>query len=97
MNIGLITARIIEEPIRFSNFNHYFTEIQINFPHMKNYVAIATALADGEVAKSIEKFYCKGDYILIEGESLIIKNKEKNDSLIIYIIDVQPAHLIIKS
>jgi len=97
MNISLITARIVKEPLRFSNFNHYFTEIQINFPHMKNYVASAIALADGEVGKSIEKFYCKGDYILIEGESLVIKDKSKNDSLIIYIIDVQPAHLIIKS
>lgn len=97
MNIGLITARIIEEPVRFSNFNNYLTEVQINFPHMKNYVASAIALADGEVGKSIEKFYCKGDYILIEGESLIIKNKQKNDVLVIYIIDVQPAHLIIKS
>jgi len=97
MNIGLITARIIEEPVRFSNFNYYFTEIKIHFPHMKNYVASAIALAEGEVGKSIHKFYCKGDYILIEGESIIIQNKEKNDSLIIYIVDVQPAHLIIQS
>ena len=96
MNIGWITARMVQNPIRFSNYSYYITEIQVHFVHTKNYFASAIALADGKIGKNIFEFYCKGDYILIEGEYLSIEDHNKNASLIIYIIDVQPAHLIIK-
>lgn len=96
MNISLITARIIKSPIRFSNFNHYFTELHINFLHMRNYFAHAIALADGQVGKSIFDIYRQGDYVIIEGECLVVEDIKKNANIIIYIIDVHPAYLIMK-
>lgn len=96
MNISLITARIIKNPIRFSNFNHYFTELHLNFLHMRNYFAHAIALADGQVGKSIFDIYRQGDYVIIEGECLVIEDIRKNASIVIYILDVHPAHLIMK-
>lgn len=96
MNISLITARIIKNPIRFSNFNHYFTELHLNFLHMRNYFAHAIALADGPVGKSIFDIYRQGDYVIIEGECLVIEDIRKNANIIIYILDVHPAHLIMK-
>lgn len=97
MNISLITGRIISEPIKFATSHNYFTELKINFPQMKNYIASAIGLADGEISKSIEKFYCKGDYVIIQGESLVVENNYKNSIIVIYISDIQPAHLIIQN
>lgn len=94
MNIGLVTARITKKPVRFSNFNSYFTEIHIIFLHMRNYFAHAIALADGEIGKSIFDIYRKGDYILIEGEYLSLKDIKNRKFLVIYITEVNPAHLI---
>lgn len=96
MNISLITAKIIKNPIRFSNFNNYFTELHLNFLHMRNYFANAIALADGKVGKSIFDIYRQGDYIIIEGECIVIEDIKKNTSLVIYILDVHPASLIMK-
>ena len=97
MNIGLVTARITQNPVRFSNFDYYLTEIRLNFLHTKSYFAEAIALVDGKTSKSIVEFYSKGDYVLIEGECLIIQDKRQNLSLVIYVTDVQPARLIIQS
>ena len=97
MNIGLITARIIKKPIRFSNFNQYFTEIEIIFLHSRNYFARAIALANGEIGQSIFDIYHKGDSILIEGEYLSFEDASKNTHLVIYITEANPAHLIIRN
>ena len=94
MNIGLVTARVIKEPIRFSNFNYYFTELRIIFLQTRDYFAHAVALADGEIGKSIFEIYRKGDYLLIEGECLSLEDSEQNSKLVIYITEVNPAHLI---
>lgn len=96
MNIGLITARIIKKPIRFSNFNNYFTELNIIFLHMRNYFAHAIALADGDMGQSIFDIYRKGDYLIIEGECMSFEDLRQNTSLIIYITDVNPAYLIMQ-
>ena len=96
MNIGLITARINQNPIRFSNFNYYFTEIQINFLHMKDYCANAIALAEGELSQTIMDFYYKGDYVLIEGEYIVLEDKKQNGCLVMYITDIHPVDLIIQ-
>lgn len=96
MNNGLITAHIVKHPIRFSNFNYYITEIQVNFLHMKDYFANAVALAEGKIGKDIIEFYCKGDYILIEGEFLVIEDQKDSTRLVIYVTDVQPVYLIIQ-
>ena len=94
MNNGLITGRIVKPPIRFSNFNYYVTEIQINFVHITGYFACAIGVAEGKVSKDIFELYCQGDYILIEGEYLVLESQQESTQLIIYILDVQPAHLI---
>lgn len=96
MNISLITARIIKNPIRFPNFNHYFTELHVDFLHMRNYFAHAIVLADGIVGQNIFDIYRLGDYIIIEGECVVIEDIKKNAKLIIYVFDVHPAHLIMK-
>ncbi len=96
MNIGLITARLTCDPIRFSSFGCYFTEVEVNFLHVKNYFASATIVADSKIGKNISEFYCQGDYILIEGECMLVENEKQNTYLAIYATDVQPAHLIIK-
>lgn len=94
MNNGLVTARIVKSPVRFSNFNYYVTEIQVNFVHVTGYFACVTGFAEGKVGKDIFELYSQGDYILIEGEYLVIEGQKENTQLIIYILDVQPAHLI---
>ena len=96
MNIGFITARILQSPIRFFNRRHFVTEIQVDFPQTKNYCAKAIVLADGKTGKNLFELYRKGDYILIEGEYLILEGKEQSPSLIIYVFGIQPAHLIIQ-
>lgn len=96
MNICLITARLTCDPIRFFSLGHYFTEIQVNFLHTKNYFAEAIILADGKVGENISEFYCQGDYVLIEGESVAVEDHHQNTCLAIYATDVQPAHLIIE-
>ena len=94
MNTGLITARIIKEPIRFSAVNSYFTELHIIFLHMRNYFAHAIALADGEIGQSIFDIYRRGDYIIIEGEYLCFEDMTQNIRLAIYVTEVNPARLI---
>jgi hypothetical protein len=96
MNIGIITARLVFDPARFYSFGGYITEAQINFLHVKNYLAKAVMLADSKIGEDIMKFYGQGDYILIEGEYIAVENGYQNTSLVIYATDVQPAHLIIK-
>lgn len=95
MNTGLITARITQKPVRFSNFDHYFTQINVVFLHTKNYFAHAIALSDGEIGKSIFDIYCRGDYLLLEGEYLSFEDTNYNSRIVIYITEVNPAHLII--
>lgn len=94
MNSGLITARIIKKPIRFSSFNYYFTQLHINFLHTQSYLAKAIALADGEIGKNLFNLYQTGDYIIIEGEFLSIEEIKQNTNLVIYVTDVHPAYLI---
>lgn len=96
MNIGLVTARLVCDPIRFSSFGHYFTEIRINFLHVKNYFGKAIVLADNRAGEDLSEFYCQGDYILVEGECISVEELGQNSYLVIYATDVQPAHLIIK-
>ena len=96
MNLGLITARIIEHPLRFFNFNYYMTEIELHFLHSKSDFAYAVALAEGRVGEDIINFYDKGDYILVEGECLVLENTYRNSCILIYMTDIQPAHLIFK-
>lgn len=96
MNIGIITARLIHDPVRFASFGNYFTEAQVSFLHVKNYFAKAIVLADSKTGESIYKFYCQGDYVLIEGECIAIETKHKAMRLVIYATDIQPAHLIIE-
>ena len=92
----LITARIVENPIRFANFSYYSTEIQVNFLHMRNYFARAIVFADGKVGKSVFEIYRQGDYVIIEGECLVVEDAQQNSILIVYVINVHPAHLIMK-
>jgi len=94
MNTGLITARIIKKPVRFSNFNYYFTELHVIFLQMRNYFAHAVALADGDIGQSIFEIYRQGDYLIIEGEYLSFEDTKQNSRLIIYITEVNPAYLI---
>ena len=96
MNIGLITARLNHDPFQFSSFGRYFTEVQVGFLHAKSYFATAVILGEGKIANNISEFYCKGDYILVEGECIVIENSSWRIHLIIYANDIQPAHLIIK-
>ena len=96
MNISWITAKITESPIRFANFNQYSTELHINFLHLKNYFARAIAISDGILGQTIFDIYRRGDYVIIEGESLVIEDNLQNSILIIYIMDIHPAHLIMK-
>ena len=93
MNIGLVTARIMAEPIRYYNFNYYYTEIPINFLHNKNYLANAIALADGEIGQSLFDIYRQGDYIMLEGHYCAVETIQQNTSLVIYITEVSPASL----
>lgn len=96
MNIAFITARLLNNPVKFSSSSYYFTEIQVSFLHTKNYFANAIVLASSKTGKNISEFYCRGDYILIEGECIVVENTKKNTFLVIHATDVQPAHLIIK-
>ena len=94
MNIGLVTARIMAKPIRYYNFNYYYTEIPINFPHDRNYLAYAIALADGEIGQRLFDIYRQGDYIMIQGYYCPIDNRQQKTSLVIYITEINPASLI---
>lgn len=96
MNIGIVTARLLFDPARFYSFGNYITEAQINFLHVKSYLAKGIILADGKIGKDIMDFYGQGDYVLIEGECIAVDDSCQNASLVIYATDVQPAHLIIK-
>lgn len=96
MNIALITARLVHDPIRFFSSGNYFTEVQINFLHAKNYFANAIIIADSKIGDNISEFYCQGDYILIEGECIVVEAQNQNALLAIYATDVQPAHLIMQ-
>ncbi len=97
MNFGIITARIVTQPIRFSSFDKYYTEIHVIFLHSRNYFAHAIALADGEIGKTIYNIYRQGDYLLIEGEFLSTEDMNQNKTLIISITEVNPAYLIMPS
>lgn len=94
MNIGLVTARIMAKPIRYYNFNYYYTEIPIKFLHDRNYLAYGIALADGEIGQSLFDIYRQGDYIIIQGHYCSIENMNQNSSLIVYITEINPAYLI---
>jgi hypothetical protein len=94
MDIGLVTARIMAQPIRYYNFNYYYTEIPINFLHDRNYLASAIALADGEIGQTLLDIYRQGDYIIIQGHFCAIDNIKKSNSLVIYITEINPAFLI---
>nr|YP_009502169.1 putative single-stranded DNA binding protein [Porolithon onkodes]ASB29770.1 putative single-stranded DNA binding protein [Porolithon onkodes] len=94
MNIGLVTARIMAEPIRYYNFNYYYTEIPVNFLHNKNYLAYAIALADGEMGQNLFDIYRQGDYIMLQGHYCAVETAQQCTSLIIYITEVSPASLI---
>lgn len=96
MNIGIITARLLFDPERFYSSGNYITEAQINFLHIKSYLAKAVMLADSKIGEDVMEFYGQGDYILIEGECIAVEDAYQNTSLVIYATDVQPAHLIIK-
>lgn len=96
MNIGIITARLAGDPARFCSFGHYFTEAEVYFLQVRNDFGKALVLADGQIGENISKFYCKNDYIIIEGEAIVIENSSYNTSLVIYAADVQPAHLIME-
>ena len=94
MNTGLVTARIMAKPIRYYNFNYYYTEIPINFLHDRNYLAYAIALADGEIGQTLLDIYRQGDYIIIQGNYCAVGNVQQNNSLVIYITEINPASLI---
>lgn len=96
MNICVITARLTCEPARFLSFGQYFTEVQVNFLHSKSYFARAIVLADNKTGENISKFYCQGDYVLVEGECVVAEDSYQNNWLAVYATDVQPAHLIIE-
>lgn len=96
MNIGIITARLAYDPIRFCSFGHYFTEVQVHFVQIKSNFAKAIVLADSQISENISKFYCQNDYILIEGEAMVIEHDGHSVSLVIYATDVQPAYLIME-
>ena len=93
MNIGLVTARIITEPVRYYNFNYYYTEISVNFLQDQNYLAYAIALADGEMGQSLFDIYRQGDYIMLQGHYCAVETIQQNTSLIIYITEISPASL----
>lgn len=97
MNFGIITARIVKQPIRFSSFDKYYTEIYIIFLHSRNYFAHAIALADGEIGQTIYNIYRQGDYLLIEGEFLSLEDINQNKTLVICVTEVSPAYLIMPS
>lgn len=89
MNNVFITGHILHHPIRFSSLKYYLTEIKIIFSNIKDKKNTAIGLADGEIGNKIFEFYKKGDYILVEGESLVVQNKEYRADLIICISDIQ--------
>lgn len=93
MNIGSITALMVEKPIRYYNFNYYYTEIKIRFLHDRNYLATAIALADGVIGQSLFDIYRQGDYIIIQGHFCTVDKAQQNTSLVIYITEVNPASL----
>ncbi len=96
MDIGIITARLACDPTRFCSFGHYFTEVQVHFLQVRNNFAKALVVADNQIGENISKFYCQNDYIIIEGEAIVVENSSYNASLVIYATDVQPAHLIME-
>ena len=95
MNLCFITARILNKPIKLTKAKDFFVKININFPQSRNYFAHATALASGLLAKNIFELYAKGDYIVIEGELLLLVEQTKRSKIIIQIIDIHPASLLI--
>lgn len=94
MNFGIITARIVSKPVRFSSFDRYYTEMHIIFLHAKNYFAHAIVLSDGEIGETVFDIYRRGDYLLIEGEMLSTEDIYQNKTLVIYTTEVNPAYLI---
>ena len=96
MNNVFITGYLLLQPIRFSSFKDYFTEIKIIFSHIKDKENTAIALADGETGNRIYELYRKGDYVLIEGEVLLIENERYNVDIVIYVSNIQILNEAIK-
>nr|YP_007878282.1 putative single-stranded DNA binding protein [Calliarthron tuberculosum]AGA63893.1 putative single-stranded DNA binding protein [Calliarthron tuberculosum] len=94
MNLCFITARLLKNPEKLNISTQYITEVEINFPHARNYFANIIALAEGKVADTLLELYFQGDYILIEGELLVIEKQSKTINPVIYISDIQPASII---
>ena len=93
MNLCFITARLLAKPNKLGITN--IIKIPIHFPHSRNYFARVTALASGQLASKILEFYTYGDYVIIEGEMLILKSVIKETNIFVKIIDIHPADLII--
>ena len=93
MNLCLITARILNMSETLDQKNKYLKELNINFPHSRNYFANIYARTNNRKIHDIIKLYDKGDYVVIEGELQIIKKHKKNIKVIINIIDIHPAYL----
>nr|YP_009660666.1 putative single-stranded DNA binding protein [Corallina chilensis]QCS25614.1 putative single-stranded DNA binding protein [Corallina chilensis] len=94
MNLCLITARLLKKPEKFNITTKYLIEVEINFPHARNYFANIMALAEGKIADCLSELYLQGDYVIIEGELLILESKRKIINPVIYINDLQPASII---
>lgn len=96
MNNVFITGYILDQPIKFLGLKYYLTEIKIVFSHTQNKQSAVIALAHSEIGDKIFEFYKKGDYVFIEGESLVIENKNYNTDLVIYISNIQAINRTIK-
>ncbi len=94
MNICFITARIIDMPQRLLSNHKYSTLLKISFPHKRKQLCYATAVVHGKISQDAFDLYFKGDYVIIEGKLLILKNVNSSKDLMINIINIHPAHII---
>ena len=91
MNFCLVTAKIAEQPKEFKQNSKVYVIVKIKFPHSHHDLAHIVAIAEGKIARNIINFYIKNDYIVVEGEILILQKMYTLKQAILYVTDVQPA------
>ena len=96
MNNIFVTGHILNNPVRFSSLKYYYTEIEIMFSNTKDKKNTAIVLADGEIGHKVFELYKKGDFVLVEGEFLVVENDNCNVSLVVYISNIQIINQAIK-
>ena len=91
LNSCFITARIVKQPKQILLNNTIIADTEINFPQAQAYFASMSTRSDKEIANNMVELYTIGDYILLEGETIISKFYLSKYKHLIYLTDVQPA------